>query len=181
MSYHEVAMSRIHDAAEFAIRRHHGQTRNEDTQVPYVTHCAEVARLVAINGGSVTQICAAWLHDTVEDTDTQLVEIDALFGHDVASLVEQLTDVSRPEDGNRATRKALDREHTASATPEAKSVKCADMISNTKSIMEYDPGFAKVYMKEKRLLLPHLEQADIPSLLAQARGMVGRYFEVNPE
>jgi hypothetical protein len=75
-------------------------------------------------------------------------------------LVEQLTDVSRPEDGNRAKRKAIDRAHTAKASPEAKTIKLADLIDNTRSIVELDPGFAKIYLVEKVLLLEVLQEGD---------------------
>lgn len=174
--YREIELARIHEAAHFAIHRHHGQTRNEDKDVPYVTHCAEVAGYVATAGGTCAQVQAAWLHDTVEDTDTQLSEINALFGKDVAELVEWLTDVSKPEDGNRALRKSIDRDHTAMAPPAALSVKCADLISNTQSIVAYKPDFAVVYMREKQLLLPHLAKADIPSLFQKAQSLVNQYF-----
>ena len=46
------------------------------------------------------------------------------------------------------------------ATPEAKTIKLADLIDNTKSIVEHDPRFAKVYLEEKRLLLEVLKDGD---------------------
>lgn len=82
-----------------------------------------------------------------------LREIHAMFGLEVARLVEMLTDVSRPEDGNRAQRKAIDRAHTAQCSSAAATIKLADLIDNTRSIVERDPEFAKVYLEEKRLLL----------------------------
>jgi len=60
---------------------------------------------------------AAWLHDTVEDTPCTLDDVRNMCGEEVAVLVEMLTDTSKPEDGNRAARKAIDREHTAKASP----------------------------------------------------------------
>jgi (p)ppGpp synthase/HD superfamily hydrolase len=84
----------------------------------YEVHLITVAAIVA----SVTQdertIAAAYLHDVVEDTDVTLDEVEAAFGPDVAELVENLKDISRPSDGNRAQRKALDREHLAKARSE---------------------------------------------------------------
>jgi hypothetical protein len=82
------------------------------------------------------------------------------FGADIAALVGWLTDVSKPEDGNRAHRKAMDREHTAAAPAEAQTIKLADLISNSKSIMEHDPAFAKTYLEEKRLLLAVMTKGD---------------------
>ncbi|MNN49323.1 hypothetical protein D3C81_1638410 [compost metagenome] len=86
-------------------------------------------------------------------------------------LILGLTDVSKPEDGNRAKRKEADRNHTAMQSPECKTIKLADLISNSKSICEHDKDFAKVYIKEKELLLEVLTEGD-PTLYAQARGIV---------
>jgi (p)ppGpp synthase/HD superfamily hydrolase len=82
------------------------------------------------------------------------------FGKQVAALVADLTDVSRFEDGNRQARKCIDREHTAKASPDAKTIKLADLIDNTRSIVAHDPDFAKVYLGEKRQLLKVLREGD---------------------
>jgi len=96
----------------------------------------------------------------VEDTSVTLKTVQELFGPIVAAYVEQLTDVSKPEDGNRAARKAKDLAHTALASPEAKSIKLADLISNSRSILERDPVFAVTYLAEKRALLEVLKEGD---------------------
>jgi (p)ppGpp synthase/HD superfamily hydrolase len=119
---------------------------------------------------------AALLHDVVEDTPVSIKEIKDEFGPRVAALVSDLTDVSKPEDGNRATRKELDRQHTAKASPDAKTVKLADLISNGKSIIKDDPNFAKVFMKEKAALLDVMTEGNI-ILLKQASDMVASYFD----
>lgn len=113
-------------------------------------------------------VAAALLHDVVEDTQATAEEVERIFGADVASLVGWLTDVSRPEDGNREHRKTLDREHIAMAPHEAKTVKLADIISNIATIVEHGRGFARHYLKEKHALLEVLSEGH-PSLLAQAR------------
>jgi len=134
--------------------------RRKYTGEPYIEHPREVARIVASVTDDHEVIAAALLHDTVEDTQVTLEQIEDLFGPRVASLVEQLTDVSRPEDGNRRTRKAIDLAHTATATPEAKTVKLADLISNTRKIVEFDPDFARVYLPEKARLLEVLKDGN---------------------
>ena len=134
--------------------------RRKYTGEPYIEHPREVARIVASVTDDHEVIAAALLHDTVEDTPVTLEQIEDLFGARVASLVEQLTDVSRPEDGNRRTRKAIDLAHTATATPEAKTVKLADLISNTRTIVEFDPDFARVYLAEKARLLEVLKEGN---------------------
>lgn len=136
-----------------------GQVRKY-TGEPYITHPAAVSELVRGIPHSAEMLAAAWLHDTVEDAGVSLDEIRNLFGSKVESLVEMLTDVSKPTDGNRQARKAIDREHTAKASPEAKTIKLADLIDNSRSIIERDPEFAKVYLHEKRLLLEVLREGD---------------------
>jgi hypothetical protein len=55
--------------------------------------------------------------------------------------------------GNRAARKALDRAHIAKTPRKRKPLKLADLIDNSRSILAHDPGFTRVYMREKALLL----------------------------
>jgi tRNA nucleotidyltransferase (CCA-adding enzyme) len=93
------------------------------------------------------------LHDTVEDTSVTPADITKEFGPKIAKLVIELTDVSKPEDGNRKTRKAIDRDKLAGVSAEAQTVKYADLISNGKDIAQNDPKFAKVYHAEKADLL----------------------------
>jgi (p)ppGpp synthase/HD superfamily hydrolase len=147
------------DACAFATRMHAGQQRKY-TGEPYVLHCLEVARIVAEAGGSVTMIAAALLHDVVEDTEASIEDVRSRFGEDIAQGVAWLTDVSRPGDGNRAVRKALDRDHLAQAPADMKTVKLADVISNTRSIVDHGDGFARVYLREIGDLLEVLTEGD---------------------
>lgn len=145
-------------ALQFAIVAH-GDQKRKYTGVPYVTHTIEVAEMVLLHGGSVEQVAAALLHDTVEDTSVTIEEIHNEFGFEIGTLVGWLTDVSLPEDGNRAARKALDRAHTLAAPHDAQFVKLADLISNTTSIVDHDPNFAKVYLAEKKAILDGMKQS----------------------
>jgi (p)ppGpp synthase/HD superfamily hydrolase len=159
-------------AAEFAAKWHGsiGQVRKY-TGEPYIHHPAEVAALVASVPHDEIMLAAAWLHDVVEDTPCTLAEVQNEFGTEVAELVGWLTDASKPEDGNRAVRKAMDREHTADAPSKAKTVKLADLIDNSRSILALDPDFAKVYIREKERLLEVLKEGD-PTLHAMATQIV---------
>ncbi len=127
---------------------------------PYIVHPTEVVKMIQDIGGTPEMIAAAYLHDVVEDTKIKIADIRREFGQTVASYVYWLTSPSRPEDGNRATRKEIDRRFIANATPEVKSIKLADLISNTKSITAHDQKFAKVYLEEKKLLLEVLQDGD---------------------
>jgi hypothetical protein len=148
-------------AREFATRHHESiNHRRKYTDEPYITHPAAVVELVRGVTHTETMLAAAWLHDVVEDTNATLAEVEQVFGVRVASQVEMLTDISKPEDGNRAARKAIDRAHTAKASPEAKTIKLADLIDNSRTILAHDPKFAKVYLEEKRQLLDVLQEGD---------------------
>ena len=155
-------MNIVHKAQVYAMAAHAAvQQKRKYTGEPYIVHPAEVASIVAsVPGSTEDMVAAAWLHDVIEDTGCTFTDIHMAFGIDIATLVGWLTDVSKPEDGNRATRKAIDREHTAQAPAEAQTIKLADLISNSKSIMAHDPDFAKTYLAEKRMLLEVMTKGD---------------------
>ena len=145
----------------FAKRAHDsvGQLRKY-TKEPYWVHPVAVAEIVKSVPHTSAMIAAALLHDTIEDTDTEFQDVLDEFGDEVATLVHWLTDVSKPSDGNRETRKAIDRTHLAKASAEAQTIKLADLIDNTRSIAKYDPDFWRVYRREKLLLLEVLTKGD---------------------
>lgn len=144
----------VKTASIFSLAAHAaiGQKRKY-TEDCYFVHPKNVARMVLKVKGSEEMVAAALLHDVVEDTKITIAVIANTFGNLVAHYVSELTDISKPEDGNRDARKEIDRQYTSIATPEAKTIKLADLIDNSLTIRRYDPGFAKVYLAEKRLLL----------------------------
>ena len=145
----------------------HGDQKRKYTGEPYIVHPIEVMEIVKSVPHDDAMLAAALLHDVVEDTDVTIEEIESAFGPDVAELVGFLTDVSKPEDGNRKFRKGLDREHSAKAPARAQTVKLADLISNSRDILKNDPHFAKVYLREKEQLLEVLLLGD-PALHREA-------------
>jgi hypothetical protein len=141
-----------------------------------------VALLVSSVTDDAEVIAAALLHDTVEDCGVSFDELARRFGPRVRNLVHELTNVSKPEDGNRAIRKRRDLIHLSLASPDGQTIKLADLISNSESIVAHDPKFAKVYMEEKRDLLAVLQDGH-PILRANAARIVSDYFTgaVEPE
>ena len=150
----------------------HGDQKRKYTGEPYIVHPIAVSEIVKTVPHTDEMIAAALLHDVVEDTHFTIDDINDRFGNKVAELVSWLTDVSRPEDGNRKTRKSLDREHIVEAPAEAQTIKLADLIHNTKSIEQHDPGFWKVYKQEKIALLDVLTKGD-RSLMHIAQQQIG--------
>ncbi len=154
-------MSLAFEAMMFA-REVHKDQRRKYTNNPYADHLAEVAGIVAtvahefmLPAGIV--LAVAWLHDCVEDQDVSHETLRDKFGHRVADGVLLLSDL---EDGNRAERKAASRARLAEAPSWVQTIKCADLISNTSSIVQHDHKFAVVYLAEKRALLDVLTKAD---------------------
>jgi (p)ppGpp synthase/HD superfamily hydrolase len=155
-------MNAIIDKARIVAKTAHGAIgqRRKYTGRPYFEHPVAVATIVRRFGGTESMICAALLHDVVEDTGITLDFIRKEFNNTIAGMVSDLTDVSKPEDGNRETRKAIDRAHSAAASAEAQTVKVADLIDNARNLSEHDPDFARVFFREKALLLDVLTKAD---------------------
>ena len=126
-------------AADFAARAHVAQRRKGDAQEPYINHLAEVALLLtqATAGRDATLIAAGWLHDTLEDTDTEREELEALFGPAVASIVAEVTD---DKSLVKAERKRLQVETTPHKSAQARLLKIADKTSNLRAIASSPPS-----------------------------------------
>jgi hypothetical protein len=151
----------VQRAKEFAIQAHTTIVHlRKYTSAPYATHLENVVALVATVSDDPESLAAAWLHDVVEDTPVTIEDVEREFGRAVAGLVESLTDVSRPADGNRVERKHIDLVHLAHASPAAKTIKLADLIDNCRDICRNDERFALVYLKEMEALLEVLQEGD---------------------
>lgn len=137
---------------------HRGHFRNY-TGAPYLEHLAEVATYVQCFGCDPETVAAAWLHDSIEDKKLSKRKIKMLFGERVKDIVLEVSDL---ETGNRATRKAASVARLAGASVEAQLIKIADIMSNTKSIAELNPDFARsTYLQEKENTLNVLTKVPI--------------------
>lgn len=164
----------IKQARSFATQAHQRiGHRRKYTRQPYEVHLKAVAQTVSTVTDDAEMIAAAWLHDTVEDTSATHYDIEQAFGKQIRQLVYELTDISMPSDGNRAMRKALDRQHLAQASARAQTIKLADIIDNSRDICTHDPEFSRIYLHEAGLLLKVLEHGDA-RLLERARKELAR-------
>lgn len=133
-----------------------GQVRKY-TGEDYFHHPEEVLQLLLTYDEPTLEMqVAALLHDVIEDTNVKIEQIRRIFGMAIAQMVHELSDVSKPEDGNRAKRKRIDREHIGQASQQSQRIKCADLLSNSKSIVARDVNFAKTYLIEKLLILDEI-------------------------
>lgn len=150
-------------AKQFAVDAHNSiGHKRKYTDEPYHVHPERVAKLVSQVTSDTQIIAAAWLHDVLEDVAPKNSSFDEnairqIFGNQIAELVLEVTDISKLSNGNRAKRKAIDREHLAKASDEGKTIKLADLIDNITDITKNDPNFAKIFKKEAALDLPYLQ------------------------
>ena len=97
--YTDDEIAELVSAIDFATEKHRGQKRKSGE--PYITHPLSVAGSLVEWGLDIDTILAGVLHDTIEDTETTIVDIEALFGRDVAFLVDGVTKVSQARSGMR--------------------------------------------------------------------------------
>ena len=104
-SCHRKNVEKIDKAFQFAKQAHSGVKRRSGE--PYILHPIAVARIVAKDIGlGSTSICASLLHDVVEDTDTTVEDIENIFGHKIAQIVDGLTKISGGVFGEKASKQA---------------------------------------------------------------------------
>ena len=147
----------LRSAAWLAHSCHQGQVRKY-TGEPYILHPLAVAETVLGLDWDDYRLArseaarAALLHDVVEDCAFPLEAIEEHFGQQVCELVDWCTDRYIPAnfpDLNRAKRKTAECTRWELIHPDAIPIKLADFLDNWPSIVQHDPGFAKVYAKEK--------------------------------
>jgi len=126
-------------ALAFAAHKHRDQRRKDPEASPYINHPIALANVLVNEGGvdDTEVLCAALLHDTVEDTDTTHEELVNAFGSRIARIVAEVTDDKKLP---KAERKRLQVEHAATLSREAKLVKLADKISNLRDVAERAPA-----------------------------------------
>ena len=131
------ALDPVFEALQFAAHKHRDQRRKDPEASPYINHPIALANVLWGSGiHDPLVICAALLHDTVEDTETTEAELVETFGTRIASIVMEVTD---DKSLLKARRKELQIEHAPHLTREAKLVKLADKISNVRDVAAAPP------------------------------------------
>jgi guanosine-3',5'-bis(diphosphate) 3'-pyrophosphohydrolase len=125
-------------ALAFAAHKHRDQRRKDIESSPYINHPIGLAHLL-VNEAAVDDhvvLCAAVLHDTIEDTQTTLRELQHEFGKEIAAIVAEVTDDKALP---KAERKRLQIEHAAHISHRARLVKLADKICNLRDVVQSPP------------------------------------------
>jgi (p)ppGpp synthase/HD superfamily hydrolase len=118
-------------ALEFALRRHAGQRREGD-HAPFVLHPLEVGAMLSLAGCADHVVAAGVLHDVLENTDTDAVELERRFGPSVSALVRAVSD--DPSIQDEQARKSALRSRVAAGPPEAAAIFAADKVSKAREL-----------------------------------------------
>jgi guanosine-3',5'-bis(diphosphate) 3'-pyrophosphohydrolase len=134
-------IARLIHAVHFAADKHRDQRRKDRQATPYINHPVSLAHILTDEGGidDIDVLCAALLHDTIEDTDTTADELIAHFGERIASIVLEVTD---DVDQHWTVRKQTQIDHAPHLSFEAKLVKLADKISNVRDVLTTPPDWS---------------------------------------
>jgi guanosine-3',5'-bis(diphosphate) 3'-pyrophosphohydrolase len=145
----ELVPPEVADAVAAAVRSAlswHGDQRRP-TGAPYLDHLLETLE-VLVRGAGITDrdvLCAAVLHDAVEDTPCTLADVEARFGRRVAELVGWVT-IPEPEPGqDKAAAKEAYLRRLAQAPRDARLVKLADRASNVQTLRNLAPARQRSY------------------------------------
>jgi len=149
---------KLQRAWDFAKEAHAGQKRKNGLDY-FENHLVPVARAVSdfvtIHNPSLDQVvtmrqinlvCAAILHDCVEDCGVTRAQLAFEFGEDVANLVEGMT---RETEGNRKQREAATQEKLINSDWRVRLLKCFDILHNASDLAIVDPGFGTVWYREQ--------------------------------
>src|SRR5574341_205195 len=190
----EADVDLVRRAYIFSAKAHHGQTRLSGET--YLHHPIEVANILADLRLDPATVAAGVLHDTIEDTTSTLDEIKALFGEEVARLVDGMTKLSRMELQSREEREAQNfRKMIVAMANDIRVIliKLADRLHNMRTLKVLPPdkqkrvaqetldiyapvatrlGIARIKTELEGLsfqYLPPLEYRDIANMVAQKR------------
>jgi len=130
-------ISLLFKALAFSAKKHSKQTRKDIDKSPYINHPIALANILAQRWViDENVLCAAILHDTIEDTETTAEELRKHFGEKITSIVLEVSD---DKSLDKKVRKQLQIDHAASLSKEAKLVKLADKIANITDIINSPP------------------------------------------
>lgn len=125
-------------ALRFSAERHRDQRRKDAAGTPYINHPISLVDIL-VNEADVTDVqvlCAALLHDVIEDTPTTASALEDAFGTEICAIVREVTDdKSLP----KRERKLRQIKHASSLSDRAKLVKLADKISNLRDAARQPP------------------------------------------
>ena len=171
MSSLSVHIQQILDQVTDFADQAHGDQKRKYTPERYIVHPVRVMKMLTEYTHEVSVLSAALLHDVLEDTPVKSEEIEVFLSglmlktevRKTIMLVEELTDVYIKSDYpnlNRRQRKELELDRIVKTSPDAQTIKYADIIDNCAEIVRYDKGFASRFLPECMEILRHAKAGD---------------------
>ena len=166
-------ISLLFKALAFSAKKHSKQTRKDIDKSPYINHPIALANILAQRWViDENVLCAAILHDTIEDTKTTADELRKHFGEKITSIVLEVSDDKSLE---KEVRKQLQIDHAASLSREAKLVKLADKIANITDIINTPPVN---WSKERKQEYFAWAKAVVDNLRGVHQGLEGEFDDL---
>ncbi len=174
---------RLHKAVRLATKLHMGQDRDGADPLPYITHPLEVLTIMRFVGGITDEdmLCAAVLHDTIEECDVDPAIISAKCGERTLNLVEGVTRTEPSEDVAASLsgaelwdlRSKMLLEEIAAMSPDEMTIKLADRLSNIKQALITRSGEKKDrYLRQTEAILKIIPSSVNPPLWHAIRSVV---------
>ena len=176
----EKGLAKVEDAYNFAAEVHCDQRRRSGE--PYINHPVEVALILAKDlHMDVDPICAALLHDTVEDTPTTLEEVEGRFGKTVAELVDGVTKLTSINVSSMDEKQALTlRKMFLAMSKDIRVViiKLADRLHNMRTLAALPPDRRKFKARETMdVYAPLADRLGISSIKWELEDLAFFYLE----
>ncbi|MBQ2710430.1 MAG: bifunctional (p)ppGpp synthetase/guanosine-3',5'-bis(diphosphate) 3'-pyrophosphohydrolase [Clostridia bacterium] len=177
--YHAADVSRIVDAFDVANKAHQGQFRASGR--PYITHPTIVADILMDMGMDVSTICAALLHDTVEDTYITDADLRKKFGDEIADLVKGVTKLDKIAFHNKEEEQAENMRKMFFAMAKdvrVMLIKLADRLHNMRSLMYLSVEKQQVIAKETLdIFAPIAGRLGISSIKSELEDLCLKYLD----
>lgn len=174
-------LERIKQAYEFAFEKHDGQTRK--TGGAYIEHPLNTALILTTIYADVDTICASLLHDVIEDCEVSRLEIEEIFGNDIANLVYGVTKISKI---NFSTQNESLIEYYKkiivgmSEDVRVIIIKLADRLHNMRTLWALSEEKQKIIAKETlEILAPIAHHLGIHKLKSELEDLSLRYLKPN--
>lgn len=177
--YHAHEVSLVEDAFEVANKAHQGQFRASGR--PYITHPTIVADILIDMGLDVATICAALLHDTVEDTYVTDHDLREKFGDEIADLVAGVTKLDRIQFHNKEEEQAENMRKMFFAMAKdirVMLIKLADRLHNMRSLMYLSVEKQQIIAKETLdIFAPIAGRLGISSIKSELEDLCLKYLD----
>lgn len=177
--FNDAEVDKIEHALNYATHKHEGQKR-ESSGVPYIVHPVSVALILLDYGIDADTICAALLHDVLEDTDTKISELKSLFGSSVADLVNGVSRVKtlKYKSNENENSESLRKMFVAMAKDiRVIMIKLADRLNNMRTLDEMPPEHqVRKSLDTKDVYIPIAERLGLGNIKGELEDICFKYL-----